>query len=145
MKLLHAFAAAAFCAVCAAPALASGHIPMDRPVGINGITTVCTGIGEDAQNDPRWKAYPVRVEFSNGGMQYLSGAHVVLKGTNGEPLVTVDCSGAWVLFQLPAGKYTVSATLLYYPDQPAASASFSPPESGQKRVVLAFKGVNANQ
>jgi len=145
MKRLHAFAAAALFAVCASPALAKGHIPMDRPVGINGITAVCTGIGEDAQNDPRWKAYPIRVEFSNGNMQYIAGAHVVLKDAHGKPLATFDCSGAWVLFQLPAGKYTVFATLLYHPNQPPSSAAFSPPASGQKRVILTFKGVNANE
>ena len=84
--------AAALCAAMATPALA-GHMPMDRPVTIDGITTVCTGIGEEAQNDPRWKAYPIRVEFSNGGAQYLAGGHVVLKTAAGKTLVSVDCSG----------------------------------------------------
>jgi hypothetical protein len=144
MKLLHSLAAAALFCGSAAPALA-GHMAMDRPVDVNGITTVCTGIGDEAQHDPRWKAYPIRVEFSNGGAQYLSGAHVDLKDAGGKTLASVDCSGAWVLFQLPAGKYSVSATLLYHPEQPARSASFSPPASGQKRVVLEFKGVNPNE
>lgn len=135
--------AAGFC--CAmAPALA-GPTPMDVPVTVDGIATVCTGIGEDAQNDPRWKAYPIRVEFSNGAAQYISGAHVTLSDSHGKALVSIDCSGAWVLFQLSPGSYKISATLLNHPGEPARSASFSPPASGQKRVVLEFKGVNANE
>lgn len=138
---LAALAAGFSCAM--APALAD-PMPMDVPVTVDEIATVCTGIGEDAQNDPRWKAYPVRVEFSNGGAQYIAGAHVTLSGAQDKSLVSIDCSGAWVLFQLPPGRYKVSATLLHHPSEPARSASFSPPASGQKRVVLEFKGVNAN-
>jgi hypothetical protein len=147
MKFSHLFAATALAASLTAafcvPAMAD-RLPMDRPITINGITTVCTGIGEEAQTDPRWKAYSTRVEFSNGGAQYLAGAHVVLK-KNGAELLSVDCSGAWVLFQLPAGRYSVTATLLYHKNQPPRSASFSPPASGQKRVVLEFPGVNPNE
>lgn len=145
MKLSHAFAAAMLAAAVVAPPAFADRLPMDRPVTIDGVATVCTGIGDEAQHDPRWPAYPIRVEFSNGGAQYLAGAHVDLKDGSGKPLVSLDCSGAWVLFQLPAGKYQVSATLLYHPEQPARSASFSPPATGQKRVVLEFKGVNPNE
>ncbi len=147
MKLTHLLAGAALAASLAAalasPAMAD-RLPMDRPITINGITTVCTGIGEEAQTDPRWKAYPIRVEFSNGAAQYLAGAHVVLKKA-GTELLSIDCSGAWVLFQLPDGKYSVTASLIEHKDQPPRSASFSPPASGQKRVVLEFKGVNPNE
>jgi hypothetical protein len=135
---------AAFSFLLATPALAD-RMPMDTPVTVNGISTVCTGIGDEAQHDPRWAAYPIRVEFSNGGAQYIAGGHVELKKTSGETLASVDCSGTWVLFQLPAGDYSVTATLLYHPNQPARSASFSPPATGQKRVVLEFKGVNPNE
>lgn len=132
------------CGVVAGPALADS-MPMDTPVTVDGIATVCTGIGDDAQNDPRWKAYPIRVEFSNGAAQYLSGAHVTLSDAHGKTLASVDCSGAWVLFQLAQGSYKVFATLLSHPGEPARSAAFSPPASGQKRVVLEFKGVNPNE
>ena len=71
-------------------------LPMDQEITVNGIQTVCTGIGS-AEDDPRWKAYPIRVEFSNGGAQYLSGAHVTLT-SGGKTLTAFDCSGAWVLF-----------------------------------------------
>ena len=145
MKFLSFVAGIALgCGVAAGAALAD-PMPMDTPVSMDGISTVCTGIGAGARNDPRWAAYPIRVEFSNGGAQYLSGAHVSLEAAGGKALTTLDCSGAWVLFQLVPGNYKVTATLLHHPDQPARSASFSPPPSGQKRVVLQFSGVNPNE
>jgi len=121
--------------VFAGPATAD-PLPMDNPATINGIETVCTGIGS-AQEDPRWKTYPVRVEFSNGGAQYLAGAHVTLS-SGGKPLVSFDCSGSWVLFRLKPGTYTVSATLTEQQSSGERSATFSPPASGQKRVVIQF-------
>ena len=32
----------------------------DTPATINGVETVCTGVGS-AKDDPRWSAYPVKV------------------------------------------------------------------------------------
>lgn len=111
-------------------------LEMDTPGTVNGIETVCTGLGS-AQDDPRWKSYPVRVEFSNGGAQYLAGAHVRL--SNGaKELASFDCSGSWVLFRLKAGNYTVAATLTEKPEAGERSATFSTPARGQKRVVIQF-------
>ena len=115
---------------------AADPLPMDNPVTMNGVEAVCTGIGS-SQDDPRWKSYPIRVEFSNGGAQYLAGAHVTLK-SGGAQLASLDCSGAWVLFRVSPGNYTVSATLTDQPGGGERSATFSPPASGQTRVVIQF-------
>lgn len=123
-------------------AWAQGSMPMDTPTTIGGVETVCTGIGEEAQN-PQWLAYPVRVEFSNGAAQYLSGAHVELTGAGGRLVVSLDCNGPWVLFRLEPGTYKVSATLMSQPGG-TSSATFAAPRSGQKRVVLDFS-IKANQ
>jgi hypothetical protein len=128
----------------ALPALAQGTIAMDQPVTVGSIDTVCTGIGDDAQHDPRWRAYPVRIEFSNGGAQYLSGAHVELSTASGKSLAALDCAGPWVLFKLTAGHYKVSATLTGQQGGGTSSATFAPPAKGQKRVVLGFH-VKPNQ
>lgn len=120
------------------PAFAQGSIPMDQPTTVGTVDTVCTGIGDDAQHDPRWLAYPVRIEFSNGGAQYLSGAHVELSTAAGKPLAALDCDGPWVLFKLGKGAYKVTATLTGQQGGGTASATFSPPVKGQKRVVLSF-------
>ena len=116
--------------------VAADTLPMDNPISIDGTEAVCTGIGS-AQDDPRWKAYPVRVEFSNGGAQYLAGAHVTLS-SGGKTLAAFDCSGSWVLFKLKSGSYKVSASLKDEPGAGTRSATFSPPASGQKRVVIQF-------
>ncbi len=131
-------------AVIAGPALAN-PLTMDKPVSLNGIQTVCTGIGDEAQHDPRWLAFPIRVEFSNGGAQYLSGAHLVVKDEAGKDLLSLDCSGPWVLLQLPAGKKFIAAAS--FSDDPAdaeRSARFKVPDHGQKRVVLAFPHIPPN-
>ena len=121
------------------PASADVPMPMDNPISIDGVQTVCTGIGEDAQKDPRWLAFPVRIEFSNGGAQYLSGAHVVLSAAGGKTMAALDCEGPWVLFQVGPGTYRVTATLTGQAGAAPVSATFSPPAKGQKRVVLQFK------
>ncbi len=131
--------------VASAPALA-GSIPMDQPVTVDGIETVCTGIGDEAMHDPRWKAYPVRVEFSNGGAQYLAGPHFVLKDDSGKVLASLDCDGPWVLLQLPAGKeYIAAASFSDDPEDGERSGRFKVPGNGhQKRVVLEFPHIPPN-
>jgi hypothetical protein len=127
----------------ALPSLADS-LPMDTAVTLSGIETVCTGIGS-SKDESIWSQYPVRVEFSNGGSQYLAGAHVTLTGKMASPL-TFDCQGSWVLFRLPAGKYKVSAVMASAPNGPSASTIFVTSGSGpQKRVELQFPHVAANQ
>ena len=134
-----ALASGCIAALALVPALAQqGTIVMDQPTTVGNVETVCTGIGSDAQHDPRWLAYPVRIEFSNGGAQYLSGAHVELSSASGKPMAALDCAGSWVLFKLAQGNYRVSATLTGQQGGGTSSATFSPPRSGQKRVVLGF-------
>src|SRR5690348_5521156 len=102
-----AIGAALSFATCSIGVATADPLPMDTPITLNGIDTACTGIA-DSKDDPRWKEYPVRVEFSNGGAQYLAGAHVSLsKGK--KQLTSLDCQASWVLFKLPAGNYTVTA------------------------------------
>jgi len=120
-------------------AQARDEMPMDQPVTISGIETVCTGIGS-AQDDPRWKAYPVRLEFSNKAHEYLTDADVVLAKADGTQLSSFFCPAAWVLFKLPAGPYKVTATV----ENSTASAAFSAPAKGQKRVIVFFGGAGTH-
>jgi hypothetical protein len=111
---------------------------MDTPVNVNGTEAVCTGVGEGAERNPRWLAYPVRIDFSNKGAQFVSGAHVELSTASGHVIAAVDCGGPIVLFRLSPGLYRVSARLLSQPGGGMAQARFAAPSSGQKRVVLDF-------
>jgi hypothetical protein len=113
-------------------------MPLDQPVSLpKAITAVCAGIGE-SQEDPRWAAYQVRVEFANAANQYIAGVDLALSQGR-KVLAHLSCSGAWLLFQLPSGRYEVSATRQDVPASAPASAAFTPPAKGQKRVVLIFK------
>jgi len=116
----------------AAPALAS-PLPMDVPVNLGGVETVCTGIGE-GKNDPRWKTYPIRVEFADANAHYIAGAHVVLSGADGATMAELDCSGSWVLFKMQRGLYSVTGRI----GTETAIAKFQTPITGQMRVVLRF-------
>jgi hypothetical protein len=121
----------------ALPSVASASsLPMDTPVRMGNVEAVCTGIGE-GKNDPRWHTYPIRVEFADSAAHYLAGAHVSVSDVAGTELAQFDCSGAWVLLNLPRGLYTVNAKLSAIIAAPA-SAKFQPPQTGQTRVVLRF-------
>lgn len=120
-----------------------GGMPMDTPTIINGIETVCTGIGFPQRQNPQWQAYPVRIEFANTGAQHVLGAHVDLMNSRGQPLASLDCHGPLVLFRLNPGSYRVTATLFSQPGG-TASATFTAPRTGQKRIGLTFN-VGANQ
>ena len=69
------------------PILPGAHYTM------GGVETVCTGVGS-GKDDPRWASYPIKVEFSNGGAQFLSGAHVKVAGADGKAMAEFDCNVA---------------------------------------------------
>ena len=124
---------------CALPAMAQAvRLPPDRPTMIAGIESVCTGVGLDARQDPRWANYPLKVEIAGPGGQYLGDEHVVLR-QSGKDLLSLTCDGPWVLFQLPAGRYEVEADV---GQQTASSAAFVP-ASGQGRIILRFPNGDA--
>jgi hypothetical protein len=115
---------------------------MDTPVSFGNIQTVCTGVGS-AKDDPQWSQYPVRIEFSNDGAQYLSGAHVTLL-QGGKPIADLNCAGPWVLVKGPAGNYNVTATMNGSTAKPANGA-FDLRNGPTKRVVLRFPDFQANE
>ena len=131
--------------LCATPALADS-LPMDAPISIDGLETVCTGIG-GTRDDPRWLAYPVRIEFSNSAAQYLAGAHVTLSDAKGKLLADVDCAGTWLLFKLDPGTYVVRASLTGQSATKPRSTTFklTGREAKQKRIVLQFSDIAPNR
>jgi len=139
MLKIHAVAGLAL--AISTPALAQST-PMDRPLQMNGLETVCTGIGE-SKDDPRWLAYPIRIEFSNGGAQYLSGATVKVSH-GGTQVFQMDCPGAWVLVKGPAGAYRIDATIDDSTAKPV-SATFTMGSGKQKRIILRFPDYKSNE
>ncbi|MBN9570113.1 MAG: hypothetical protein J0H30_03440 [Alphaproteobacteria bacterium] len=123
----------------------AGSMPQDQPTKLGGIETVCTGTGS-AKDDPQWATYPIRIEFSNGAAQYLSGMHVTLSDKAGKQIGDFVCWGPWVLVRAPAGSsFKVTASLSGVASSPVKGADFTVPAKGQKRVELTFPGMEANQ
>jgi hypothetical protein len=62
----------------------------------------------------------------------------------GTTITEFDCTGPWVLLQLPKGNYSATATMSGSTNPPR-SVKFSPPATGQKRVEVQFPAIPANQ
>ena len=122
----------------AAAAQADSPVAMDNPIMVSGIETVCTGIAE-TRDDPRWNAYPVRIEFADKAAHLVIGARVTLANAAGAKLSEFDCQGAVVLFKLAPGPYKVTAVIGPH-DGGTATAAFSSPAKGQKKLTLRFFG-----
>ena len=128
-------------AVIAAAALAAAIQPtvvaVDTETTVGGVPVACTGIGLDARNEPRWQAYPLRVELSNAINEYLAGGVVTVRAVGGAPLLSARCDAPWLLLRLPPGRYAIQAEAEGSTMKPAAAVT--PPASGQMRVVLQFR------
>lgn len=140
MKYVLSFIAVA--TLVATAAQARNELPWNTPVKVSGIETVCTGIGSSG-DDPRWKAYPVRIEFSNKRHEWVSDVDVVLAKAEGAELARLYCGANWVLFKLAPGDYSVTATVA-----PGSGGTviqkFTAPAKGQKRVIVVFTAAATN-
>ena len=112
-------------------------LPPDEPVVVNGLNLVCTGVGEDARNDPRWLAFPVRIEFANADAQYLSDVVLAVAKADGETMFEVTCDSPWILADLEPGRYVLHATYENF----SKNEKFTAPKSGQARFVVRFPEV----
>jgi hypothetical protein len=119
----------------ALPALAL----QDTPTPINGVDTVCTGVGS-GKDDPRWGNYPVKLVLATPGGADLAGAHVTLS-KGGKTLVETDCDAPWILFSPEPGDYTVTATIDGHGTR-TANVSVG---KAQKTVTLTFPSQTAQQ
>lgn len=123
---------------------AAAKLTLDSPTRKAGVQAVCTGIGS-AKQDPRWKAYSVRSSFSNGGNQYIAGEHVVLSRDD-KAIAVFDCDAPWILLKLPAGSYSLKATIPSQAGIMPRKAIFKI-ENGaaQQRVGFRFTELQANE
>ena len=132
-------AAAVIVAVSALVARAQDEraMPLDRSVEVNGYDLACTGVGDEARDDPRWREYPVRIEFANRDAQYLADIDVAVADADGKLLFAVLCESPWLLAKLPPGKYTATGVF----ENHTKVATFKAPATGQSRVVITFTEV----
>jgi len=144
--MLGAFRRAAV-AIAAGPLLiASGaagdepiNIPADTETAAGGVPVACTGIGQ-TKLDPRWTAYPVRVEFSDSHDKYLTDVEITVWDARGRSVLSVKCAGPWILLRPAPGAYRIEGRLLDVTAAPR-TAPFKPPAKGQIRLVLKFPDV----
>ena len=122
-----------FAGASAMPAAAQDRVPFDRPTPVSGIEVVCTGIGSGAREDPRWQAYPLKVEVAGANGQFLGNVSVAFE-QDGQTLVRVACGGPWVLARLSPGTYTFTASF----EGQSTSSSVNVPMEGQGRLILRF-------
>jgi hypothetical protein len=109
----------------------------DTPTTINGVETVCTGVGS-AKDDPRWSGYPVKIVLATAGGANLANAHITLSN-GGKVVVQTECDAPWILVKAPAGTYTATATMIGGSGQ-SRSVNFTTSGSGaQKEITIAFQ------
>jgi hypothetical protein len=123
--------------------VAAAVLPMDAPTKVGSIEAVCTGVGS-AKDEQQFTNYPVKLEFSNSGAQFLSGENVKVMDSTGQQLAEFDCTGPWVLLQIPKGTYSVTASIAAQNLGPK-TVKFDTPVTGQKRVEIQFPAAPANQ
>jgi hypothetical protein len=114
------------------------NLPVNRPTDVGGTQVACTGVGTNERDDPQWSSYPFKLELAVPNGALLGESDVTVSGGS-HPPIAVHCAGPWVLFQLPAGHYSVSATT----SGATKTASVDVPSSGQKAITLMFPSVPA--
>jgi hypothetical protein len=126
----------------ALPALQSAWAVQDQPVTINGVETVCTGVGS-AKDNPAWNGYPVKLTFSNPAGENEAQEHISITQA-GRPVMDTDCDAPWLLVKAPAGHYEVNALLPGSGRTASAAFDTGGLKSGgkdpQQTVNLAFPG-----
>lgn len=108
-------------------------LPFDSPVSMRAMEAVCTGIGADARNNPRWSTYPLRIDLVGRAGEYLGQAEVTVS-QNDEAIIGVQCGGPWLLVRLPPGMYDVTAVV----QNVSKIGRVTVPATGQGRLVLRF-------
>ncbi len=117
-------------------------LPVDQETTINGVEVACSGIGDEAADDPRWLAYPVRIEFADGQAEYLSDLDISIATARGVTIVRVHCDSPWFLAKLRPGKYRVSAT---FEGRLTKTVKFTAGATGQSRTIVRFPEVGAGR
>src|ERR1700761_6396776 len=102
ISCLSIFIAVAAGSLTALPALVqNAWAVQDQPVTINGMESVCTGVGS-AKDNPAWGSYPVKLTFSNLAGENEAAEHVSIT-QGGRAVMDTDCDAPWLLIRGPAG------------------------------------------
>lgn len=95
----------------AAPALlqAQSYGLTDPVKTKNGITYMCSGIGE-SKDDPRVSSFPMKIVFATNSSALYSDVNVKVTDASGKSVIEIFCDGAWLLVKAAPGSYQVTGT-----------------------------------
>jgi hypothetical protein len=140
-KSIHSVAFGAL-VLAASPALAhhATEIPLDETAMVGGVNAMCTGAGLNSRQEAVMNGFPLRVEIAGRDGQYLGDQAVEITGENMGGEIAVYCKGPWVLFDVPAGQYTVTTFAEHSSgnDGLAKTATVNVGAGGQGRLVMHF-------
>jgi len=71
----------------------------------------CSGVGADEREAAEMVPHNVRVIYAQADGHYLGEVDTRLTDAAGNEVLAVHCPGPWVLLNLPAGRYEITATL----------------------------------
>jgi hypothetical protein len=109
----------------------SERLRFDTPTEVNGIEVVCTGIGREVRENPAWNEYALKVEVAGEQSQFLGNVEIAVQ-RDGESVIDLVCGGPWILAQLEAGAYNVTATF----EGTSRSGAISIAPNEQSRLVI---------
>jgi hypothetical protein len=109
----------------------------DQEKTYKGIGYVCAGVG-DSKEDPRWKAYPLKLMFTSGSRAYVAMVDVSLQDSSGAEVLKVNCDAPWLLAKLKPGTYSVTATA---DGGGTKTAKVTVGASGQSELAIRFPAI----
>lgn len=114
-----------------------GAQPQDPIETRDGIRHACTGVGLGAREDPRWRAFAVRIEFAAASGRYLAGVATEIEDPAGQPVFSITCNGPWLVLDLPPGNYRVTASV----EGERETRGLTVGESGQTVLTIRFPAI----
>ncbi len=101
-----------------------------------GVRYVCTGFGAEERADPRWQAYPLKIEFTTADGGYFADVVTTIRDDSGRTVFHAHCEAPWLLLRLTPGQYQVTALALAHKDERRAPVTVR--SEGQSRLVIRF-------
>src|SRR4030095_11854886 len=88
--------------------VSSSSFSADEEKTYQGISYACTGVGE-SKEDPKWKAYPLKLMFTAGTRAYVSEVAITIQDAAGSTVLQATCDAPWLVARLKPGAYSVAA------------------------------------
>lgn len=100
-----------------------------------GIPFISGGVGLEEREAlaAKYKEYNLKLMFAATGGEYLADIKVEISDSRGKKVLVAAADGPWFFTNVPAGKYTVTATMMGKEKQNKVNI-----RKGQKQITLGF-------